>query len=81
MKIEIRFFASTREKARMTETEREVPEGATVADLWCRLCEEFPDLEELSPSISFAVNREYAEREQRLEDGDEVALIPPVSGG
>jgi len=81
MKIRVRFFASAREKTRVDETERELGSGARVADLWDALCAEYPALNDLTPAISFAVNREYAERTQALVDGDEVALIPPVSGG
>jgi molybdopterin synthase catalytic subunit len=81
MKVRVRFFASAREKARVDETERELAGGARVADLWEALCSEYPALNDLTAAMSFAVNREYAERSQALAEGDEVALIPPVSGG
>jgi molybdopterin converting factor subunit 1 len=79
--VRLRFFASLRERLRASESERTLADGATIADLWGALCRERPDLQPLSASISFAVNREYVEREHVLRDGDEVALIPPVSGG
>jgi molybdopterin converting factor subunit 1 len=79
--VRLRFFASLRERLKASEAEHALADGATVADLWAVLCRERPDLEPLSGSISFAVNREYVQREHVLRDGDEVALIPPVSGG
>jgi len=81
MTVHLRFFASLRERLKASAAERTLPDGATVGELWTALCRERPDLEPLSKSISFAVNREYVERDHRLADGDEVALIPPVSGG
>ena len=81
MTIHLRFFASLRERLKTSAAERALPHGATVGDLWASLCRERPDLEALGKSISFAVNREYVERDHVLRDGDEVALIPPVSGG
>lgn len=81
MKIRLRFFASVRERLRRSEAEWTLQAGATVQDLWAGLCAEFPQLGELGPSISFAVNQEYVDRKHRLAENDEVALIPPVSGG
>jgi molybdopterin converting factor subunit 1 len=81
MTVRLRFFASLRERLKSSAAERTLADGSTVADLWAGLCRERPDLEALSKSISFAVNREYVERGYVLSDGDEVALIPPVSGG
>lgn len=81
MTVRLRFFASLRERLKTSAAERTLAEGSTIADLWTALCRERPDLQPLSASVSFAVNREYVEREHVLRDGDEVALIPPVSGG
>ena len=81
MIVHLRFFASLRERLKIDAAQRMLIDGATVGDLWAALCRERPDLEPLGDSMSFAVNREYVEREHRLADGDEVALIPPVSGG
>jgi MoaE-MoaD fusion protein len=79
--VRLRFFASLRERLKSSAAERTLADGATIADLWSALCQERPDLVPLSASMSFAVNREYVERQHVLADGDEVALIPPVSGG
>ena len=71
--IRVRLFAGLRERAGWSERELE---AATVADVWPAL-----GLGEEPAGLLYAVNREYAERERKLADGDEVALIPPVSGG
>ena len=81
MTIQLRFFAALRERLKLSEATREVPPGTTAAALWAALCREHPMLDPLSASVSFAVNREYVERDHVLQDGDELALIPPVSGG
>ena len=77
MKIHVRLFAALRERAGTTHVELELPDGAQIADVWRAL-----DLGGDEPSsLAFALNRAYADREDPLHDGDEVALIPPVSGG
>ena len=81
MTLELRFFASLRERVRTSEATRELPAGSTIEDLWQSLVAEFPAIAALGDSMSFAVNRDYVERRPCLADGDEVALIPPVSGG
>lgn len=81
MTVHLRFFASLRERLRAREADRDVPDGCTVGDVWAALCREHPQIQPMSASIAFAVNREYVERAHRLADGDELALIPPVSGG
>ncbi|MFQ6057504.1 MAG: molybdopterin converting factor subunit 1 [Anaerolineae bacterium] len=79
MRVKVRFFASYRELVGRRELELEVAAGATVADLWRRLGQEFPRLSAISPAA--AVNMEYVPFEVGLHDGDEVAFLPPVSGG
>jgi len=81
MIVHLRFFASLRERLKMSAAEREVAPRATAADVWSALCREHPELDPMSGSVSFAVNREYVERGHVLHDGDELAVIPPVSGG
>ncbi len=73
MGVHVKLFAGLRERAGWSS--REV-EAARVADVWPAL-----DLGEEPEGLLYAVNREYAERDRELHDGDEVALIPPVSGG
>ena len=73
MAVTVRLFAGLRERAGWARRELDV---ATVADVWPAL-----DLGDEPNGLLYAVNREYAERDLELRDGDEVALIPPVSGG
>ncbi|MBP1686790.1 MAG: Molybdopterin converting factor, subunit 1 [Deltaproteobacteria bacterium] len=81
MNVRLRFFASVRERLRRAEADWELPEGATVDDLWQALSTQYPQLQPLSSSITFAVNREYVARDHQLAGNDEIAIIPPVSGG
>jgi molybdopterin synthase catalytic subunit len=79
VKIVIRCFASVRELLGSDVFEFEVPEGMTVNGLKELLAERAPDLARLK--LACAVNREYADPTRVLADGDEVAFIPPISGG
>ena len=81
MRIKVKFFAFCRDLAKSDEAELEVEEGSTGRDLWDILREKFPALKEAAASTLLAVNMEYVEADVKLKDGDEVALIPPVSGG
>ena len=81
MRVTVRLFARLREIAGNGDFSREVPPGATVADLWAMLIGEFPEMSRYESSISSAVNEEYAKMTTRLADRDEVAFLPPVSGG
>jgi molybdopterin synthase catalytic subunit len=72
--IRVRVFAGLRERAGWSE--RELDGVATVADVWPAL-----GLGDEPAGLLYAVNQEYADRDRKLADGDEVALIPPVSGG
>ena len=80
-RITIKLFATLRERAGASELSREFPDGATVAEMWQRLAEEFPALKGHRDSVGFAVNQEYVQDDYRPRPGDEVAFIPPVSGG
>jgi len=71
--VRVRLFAGLRERAGWSQ--RDV-EAATVADIWDAL-----ELGDEPPGLLYAVNKEYATPDRALADGDEVALIPPVSGG
>ncbi len=81
MKITLRYFALWREELGRDEETREVAPGTTVADLIGAVTAARPRLEALRRSTMFMVNQEYAPLDQPLGDGDEVAVIPPVSGG
>lgn len=76
--VSVLFFASYRDRVGEERRQVTLPPGATVADLIGRLREDGLELPE-RPSV--AVNRSYAEGTRPLDEGDEVALIPPVAGG
>lgn len=79
--VTIKLFATLRERAKTTEVEREFAEGVTVGEIWQALIKDYPALGEHRGTVSFAVNREYVDGGFRPRDRDEVAFIPPVSGG
>lgn len=76
MKVRVRLFAALRERAGAGSVEIELSDAAVLGDVWPAL-----DLGEEPPGLLFAVNRAYADRSAPLAAGDEVAVIPPVSGG
>jgi MoaE-MoaD fusion protein len=74
MVVSVRLFAGLRERAGRDRVELELPDGATVSDLLAAM--------DVAPrSCVVAINREYADEGQPVRAGDEVALVPPVSGG
>jgi MoaE-MoaD fusion protein len=75
VRIRVRLFAGLRERAGWGERELEL-DGETVGDVWAAL-----ELGDEPAGLLYAVNQEYAERDRELAWGDEVAVIPPVSGG
>jgi molybdopterin converting factor subunit 1 len=79
--VTVRLFARLRELAGTSELRREVADGSTAMDVWNGLSEEFPPLAGYTRAISVAVNEEYARLSASVRDGDEVAFLPPVSGG
>ena len=76
MRVVVKLFAALRERAGTGERDLELADGAQASEIWAAL-----ELGEEPPGLLYAVNREYAERDRVLAEGDEVALIPPVSGG
>ncbi len=81
MQITVRLFASMREKAGVSSFALELPQAATAAQAADLIGRRFPTLAGLLPRAAFAVNQAYVPAETLLHDGDELALIPPVSGG
>ena len=81
MHVTIRLFARLREMAGAGEVRRSLPDGAIVRAAWDSLVNEFPEFDDYSKVVSCAVNEDYARMTTALSDGDEVAFLPPVSGG
>src|ERR1700730_7363951 len=81
MNLTIKLFATLRERARVAELDREFPEGATIGEIWRQIVFEFPALGGHHDGVAYAVNHEYVKDDYRPRDRDEVAFIPPVSGG
>jgi molybdopterin converting factor subunit 1 len=81
MRVKVRLFARLRDIARAGEFERDVPSGATAEQVWDAIAADHPGLGEYRDVSSCAVNAEYAKFSTALNDGDEVAFLPPVSGG
>jgi len=81
MQVQVRLFAAAREIVGRGEVSVELGEGDTVGDLMEHFFARYPELKAIAGSLLVAVNREFAARTARLQDGDEVGVIPPVSGG
>ncbi len=81
MTVRVKFFAMLREKVGQDEITLQLPEGATTATFWQAITEKYPQLAPYRTQSRLAVNRAYVLNEQPLQDGDEVTIIPPVSGG
>lgn len=80
MQLDILLFGITKEIVGRQKLRVEVPAQATVPVLMEQLRQQYPKLSELQ-SLMIAVNNEYAQEAQTLQESDEIALIPPVSGG
>jgi len=81
MRVRVKLFAVLREAVGSATLDLDLPEKASAEDAWRRLIESHPALASRRASLSAAVNRRYASFDSPLADGDELAFIPPVSGG
>ena len=81
MNVKVRLFASTKDLAGFSERNVSLPEAATTDDVWSYLEEQNNRFRAWRPSLRFAVNEEYVPGSTSLKEGDEVSVIPPVSGG
>ena len=81
MQVRVLFFGQLKEIVGVAEERTEVSEGARVEDLFERYGRRFPRLADFRGSIAASVNQEYADWRAALASGDEVAFLPPVSGG
>jgi molybdopterin converting factor subunit 1 len=81
MQVRVLFFGRLKEIVGFADDTAELSEGARVEDLFARYGNRFPELAQFRPSVAAAVNQEYAEWRALLHNNDEVAFLPPVSGG
>jgi molybdopterin converting factor subunit 1 len=81
MRVTIRLFGRLHDLAGTRERVFEVRDGACVRDAWDALVAECPGVAPYARSMSAAVNEDFAKMDAPLRDGDEVAFLPPVSGG
>jgi molybdopterin converting factor subunit 1 len=81
MRVTIRLFARLRDLAGAGELVRDVEAPATVQSVWDGLVAELPAVAEYERTMSVAINADYARMGDAVHEGDEVAFLPPVSGG
>ncbi|MFI5177241.1 MAG: MoaD/ThiS family protein [Vicinamibacterales bacterium] len=81
MRVTVRVFAQLRDAVRHGQFDADVPPGASVADVWRHLTVSYPELAPFAGSVSCAVNAQFARMTAGVHEGDEIAFLPPVSGG
>lgn len=81
MRIAVRTFAAYRQAIGQSQLTLDLPAGATPREVWSALADRFPGLRRFPPPTAFAVNDEFIDPDRPLAERDELALIPPVSGG
>ena len=81
MRVKVQLYARLRELAGAAEWTGDVPAGATIADVWRAVAADHPALAPFERNVSCARNEEFAKRSTAVADGDDVAFLPPVSGG
>ena len=79
--VKVLLFGAAADQAGTRQTKLPVDSEATIGDLWSALADQHPGLTPMRDIIAFAVNGEYARAEDKVSPGDEVAVLPPVSGG
>jgi len=81
MRVTVRLFARLRDLAGSGELVREVPAPATIEQVWRGLVKDMPALSDYERTMSVALNTDYSRMTAAVQEGDEVAFLPPVSGG
>ena len=81
MRVTVRLFAQLRDAVGFGVWEAEIKPGAVVGDVWRDVATRHPNVAPFEKAISCAVNANFARMNQPVSDGDEVAFLPPVSGG
>jgi len=81
MRVQVLFFGQLKDLTGRSSESLPLAERATLSDVLQHYADKFPDIRKLSSSLALSINREYASPDAPLRDGDEVAMLPPVSGG
>lgn len=81
IQVTVSLFATLRQNAGWKERQVTIPEGTTLTALMQMLTNEYPALNLTERTLYAAINQEYAQGDESLSDGDEIAFFPPVSGG
>ncbi|HYN08397.1 MAG TPA: MoaD/ThiS family protein [Vicinamibacterales bacterium] len=81
MRVKVQLFARLRELAGRGECDCEVPAGASVGDVWRAVADRHVSLRPFGGAISCALNADFARMNAPVQEGDEIAFLPPVSGG
>ena len=81
MRCTVQFFSQLKEIAGASEATRELPEGASVAELLAALYLDFPELAKWDRNLLVGVGLEFVDREHVLQPNDQIAIMPPVQGG
>jgi molybdopterin converting factor subunit 1 len=79
--VKVLLFGAAADRAGIRQTEVPVDDGTTLGELWPILANQHPGLAPMRNTLAFAVNGEYARMEDAVAPGDELAVLPPVSGG
>jgi sulfur-carrier protein len=79
--ITVKLFAAYQEAYGQPEVVLELPEGTTMAQVCDRICSPYPELNTLKPITRYGINLTFVDAQTPVQNGDEVVLIPPVSGG
>jgi molybdopterin converting factor subunit 1 len=81
MIVRVKLFAAARDALNQLDLSIELPEAAEIKQLKVKIASDYPELAELVKRSSFAIDQQYAGEEAKLSSQQEVAMIPPVSGG
>lgn len=79
--VEVLLFGAAADRAGTRKVQLEIEEDSTLAEIWPLLAERYPGLSSMRDTLAFAVNGEYARMDEPVGPDDEVAVLPPVSGG